>query len=245
MLKDYDLKNPSEMFAEGFKIDSIDEAYKLQMAVSALRANRGEKSVGYKISLVSKGNQRIVGLNHPTWGKIWNTERYSDGEVLQKTNYSNPSMEAEFAVILNRDLDPQNFDMNYLIDSIKSIHPVIEIHNFIFKGEPPKGHEYIANNAIHEDNKGQGILNFGVNIETDLQLIYDDMVVDSWKNKIWPKDMLNAMEWLINEKAKYGVKLKKGNIILTGSYGPPIPINNFENIKVTSSSFGNVSATFV
>ena len=48
MLKDYDLKNPSEMFAEGFKIDSIDEAYKLQMTVSDLRANRGEKFVGYK-----------------------------------------------------------------------------------------------------------------------------------------------------------------------------------------------------
>ena len=56
--------------------------------------------------------------------------------------------------------------------------------------------------------------------------------------------MLNAMEWLINEKAKYGVKLKKGNIILTGSYGPPIPINDFVNIKVTSSSFGSVSAFF-
>ena len=58
------------MFAEGFKIDSIDEAYKLQMTVSDLRANRGEKFVGYKISLVSKGNQSIVGLNHPTWVKI-------------------------------------------------------------------------------------------------------------------------------------------------------------------------------
>ena len=83
---------------------------------------------------------------------------------------------------------------------------------------------------------GQGILNPKNNIETDLQLIYDDCVVYYWKNKIWPYYMLNAMEWLINEKAKYGVKLKKGNIILTGSYGPPIPINDFENIKVTSSS---------
>ena len=54
MLKDYDLKNPSEMFAEGFKVDSIDEAYKLQMAVSALRANRGEKLVIKLVWLVKK-----------------------------------------------------------------------------------------------------------------------------------------------------------------------------------------------
>ena len=113
-----------------------------------------------KLAWLVKENQRIVGLNHSTWEKIWNTERYSDVEVLHKTNYSNPSMEAEFAVILNRDLDLKNFDMNYLIDSIRSIHPVIEIHNFIFKGGHPKGHEYIAKNAIHAGViVGQGILN--------------------------------------------------------------------------------------
>ena len=117
--------------------------------------------------MVSKENQRIVGLNHPTWGKIWNTERYSDG-VVTETNYSNPSMEAEFAVILNRDLDLQSFDMNYLIDSVKSIHPVIEIHNFILK-ENPKGHEYIANNAIHAGVIVRARnLNPKKNIETDL-----------------------------------------------------------------------------
>ena len=38
--------------------------------------------------------------------------------------------------------------------------------------------------------------------------------------------------------------LKKGNLILTGAYGPPIPINDKKLIEVTSSLFGNVSAVF-
>ena len=37
---------------------------------------------------------------------------------------------------------------------------------------------------------------------------------------------------------------EKNDIILTGAYGPPIPIKNNQLIEVTSSLFGNVRAVF-
>ena len=48
----------------------------------------------------------------------------------------------------------------------------------------------------------------------------------------------------ILEQAKRNNILKKGNLILTGAYGPPIPINDKKLIEVTSSLFGNVFAIF-
>ena len=39
--------------------------------------------------------------------------------------------------------------------------------------------------------------------------------------------------------------LKKDNLILTGAYGFPIPIDKKKLIEVTSSAFGNVSAKFI
>ena len=39
--------------------------------------------------------------------------------------------------------------------------------------------------------------------------------------------------------------LKKGNLILTGAYGFPVPINEKKLIEVTSSAFGNVQANFI
>jgi hypothetical protein len=36
----------------------------------------------------------------------------------------------------------------------------------------------------------------------------------------------------------------KGNLILTGAYGFPMPINDKKLVEVTSSAFGNVTATF-
>ena len=39
-------------------------------------------------------------------------------------------------------------------------------------------------------------------------------------------------------------QIKKGDLILTGAYGPPIPIVDKKLIEVNSSLFGKVSAIF-
>ena len=79
---------------------------------------------------------------------------------------------------------------------------------------------------------------------TDLKLIYDKIIIDKWTNKIWPIDMLSAVEWFVIEQAKMNNQIKKGDLILTGAYGPPIPIVDKKLIEVNSSLFGNVSAIF-
>ena len=60
-----------------------------------------------------------------------------------------PAMEAEFGIVLNRDLTPELVNLDYILDSIETIHPIIEIHNLVFNGDPPFGAELLANNAIH------------------------------------------------------------------------------------------------
>jgi 2-keto-4-pentenoate hydratase len=56
--------------------------------------------------------------------------------------------------------------------------------------------------------------------------------------------MLSEMEWLVKEQAKKNNYLKKGDLILTGAYGFPVPINDKKLVEVTSSAFGDVTATF-
>ena len=75
-------------------------------------------------------------------------------------------------------------------------------------------------------------------------LIYDNKIIDTWTDKKWPLDMLSEVEWLVKEQAKINVILKKDDLILTGAYGFPVPINNNTLIKVSSSEFGDVEAKF-
>ena len=245
ILEDYDANNPSTIFKDKMKINNSD-ALIIQSTVTKLREKRGEEVIGFKIGCVLKETQKKMGFNQPAWGTLWKKELYQNGVELNKKDYSNPAMEAEFGITLNRNIDPKLITPEYILKSIESIYPLIEIHNLVFHGEAPHGSELLANNAIHAgivlgpENK------LPKNDQvTDLKLIYDKKIVDTWENKIWPKDMLSEIEWLVKEQSKINNILKKGNLILTGAYGFPVPINEKKLIEVTSSAFGNVQANFI
>jgi len=244
ILEDYDSKNPSIIFKEKINITNED-ALIIQSNVARLREKRGEKIIGYKIGCVSKDTQKKMGITQPACGYLWKSELYSSGIELNKKDYTNPAMEAEFGVILSRDIKPEISSFDYILESIEGIYSLIEIHNLVFHGNEPYGAELLANNAIHA-----GVI-LGLEkklptnkLETDLKLIYDNEIIDTWVNKKWPVDMLSEVNWLVKEQAKSNNYLKKGDLILTGAYGFPVPINNKKIIEVTSSAFGGVKAIF-
>ena len=211
-----------------------------------MREQRGEEVIGYKIGCVSKDTQLKMGFTKPAWGRLWKDELYLDGVTLEKSKFTNPAMEAEFGIVLNRDLTPELVNLDYILDSIETIHPIIEIHNLVFNGDPPFGAELLANNAIHAGVvMGKPTKANNKSDITDLKLMFDKEIIETWPDKKWPYHMLSEVEWLVQEQDKIGNTLKKGNLILTGAYGFPIPINDKKLIQVTSSLFGNVSAVFI
>ena len=244
ILEDYDSKNPGAIFKEK-NIITNEDALLIQSNVARLREKRGEKVIGYKIGCVSKDTQKKMGFTQPACGYLWKSELYASGVKLNKKDYTNPAMEAEFGVILNRDIKPDLASFDYILQSIEGIYPLIEIHNLVFYGNEPYGAELLTNNAIHAGViLGSETKLPSDKTKTDLKLIYDKEVIDTWTNKIWPNDMLSEMEWLVKEQAKKNNYLKKGDLILTGAYGFPVPINDKKLVEVTSSAFGDVMATF-
>ena len=67
---------------------------------------------------------------------------------------------------------------------------------------------------------------------------------EGYKNFSVIQCKIKSIEWLIKELAKKKLYLKKDDLILTGAYGFPVPINDKKLIEVTSSAFGDVKATF-
>ena len=244
ILEEYDSKNPSMIFKDKIKITNED-ALIIQSNVAKLRENRGEEIIGYKIGCVSKDTQKKMGFTQPACGYLWKSELYESGVTLNKKDYTNPAMEAEFGVILKRDIKPEVASFDYILHSIDVIYPLIEIHKLVFHGEEPYGAELLANNAIHAGVVLGSETKLPIEkIETDLKLIYDNEIIDTWNNKMWPGDMLSELNWLVKEQAKNNNYLKKDDLILTGAYGFPVPINDKKLIEVTSSAFGNFKAIF-
>jgi len=244
ILEDYDANNPGTIFKTNIKL-SNEDALLLQSKVTKLRIDRGEKIIGYKIGCVAKETQKKMGFTQPASGILWKDELFESGVVFNKKDYSNPAMEAEFGVKLNRDIDPNLVSFDYILKSIESIYPLIEIHNLVFSGEEPHGAELLATNALHAGViLGPETKIINNTKTTDLKLIYDNETIDMWTNKKWPYDMLSEIEWLVKEQLKINNILKKDDLILTGAYGFPVPIDKKTLIQVTSSEFGEVEANF-
>ena len=122
---------------------------------------------------------------------------------------------------------------------------VIELHNLVFRGGDPKGPELIANNAIHSGVvRGSGRLNPAAPLVTDLAIRFDGDIVDRWDAIRWPDDVLQAVRWLTDNLARSGLHLQRGQTILTGALGPPLPVAHVDHVEVLSSQFGSVAARF-
>jgi len=244
ILADYDAADPGTVFADGLRLE-IEEAWRLQSAIAALREARGETVVGYKIGCVAAINQKTLGLSHPVWGRLWSTEQHADGVALNKADFSNLAIEAEFAITLKAAVDPARASADELISAIDAVFPVIELHNLVLRCDAPNGPELIANNGIHAGVvSGKAVPPPDLPLTTDLTLAFDGETVDSWSALTWPDDVLQSILWLAERQAEAGHRLEKGDRILTGAFGPPIPLNEKTRVDVTSSAFGTVRATF-
>jgi len=244
MLADYDAVTPGTVFAEGLRLELAD-AWRLQSLITDLREARGETVIGYKIGTLTADNQKLMGVSHPVWGRLWESELHGDGASLKKADYANIAIEAEFGVSLAKDVKPGQ-PIDEIIASIKAVYPLLELHNLVMRGEHPHGHELIANNCINAGVvRGTAVKDLDASREkTDLKLVYDGTTVDEWAGLRWPDDIVSGIGWLAGALVEHELELKAGDFILTGAFGPPIPVGDHTKVDVTSSAFGNVSATF-
>ena len=241
LLADYDAVRPGDAFAGDLRIELAD-AWQLQNAVAELRAARGEEVIGYKVGAVAPGNQKMLGLPQPVWGRLWHSEQYDSGAVLTRSNYANLAVEAEFAILLADDVLP-GMSVEAIASCVDCIYPTLELHNLALQSKQPHGAELVATNCINCGVvKGIAIANPGESIETDLQLVFDGIAIDAWHRLRWPDDILAAVSWLATALQEQGLPLTRGSFVLTSAWGPPVPVAQHKTIEVTSSFFGNVSA---
>ncbi len=66
--------------------------------------------------------KKKIGFSQPAWGTLWQKELHTSEVSLDKKDYSNPAMEAEFGTILNHDLKLELISFEYILESIESIY---------------------------------------------------------------------------------------------------------------------------
>lgn len=253
-----DFVEKSDMWAEPY-VDilnvapqtSIDDAYRVQVAMMKRRVERGDTIIGYKAAGTTRKAQNLLGEQpYPILGTLLRSQLIEDGgtyEMREGRTY----VEAEVGVLLRRDLSGPGVTYLDALAAVDCYVPIMEI--------APWSPAAMAKKRSFQQVIATQKLNGGVVIGRErispsaIDLRYegavvevDDEVVATGAGAEVMGDPINVVVIIANNMAKYGVELKAGMLIMTGSVAEPFAAeSNIKNARVTFTRMGNVRAQFV
>ena len=241
-LADFDRREPGTAFADGLRL-SIAQAYRVQSLVTELRERRGESVIGYKVGCTSPTIRKNLRIDHPVFGRLFESNCWPSGTRLPVTQFSALAIEGELAVRLVRDL-PTVEILQEIPEAIDAVFPVIELHNLVFRRGEPAADELIANNAIHAGfvYAGNGFQPFDRDT-AQLRIDIDDVPVAKLSGPELTNTVVDSLSWLAAELNRLGRSLQGGQTILCGSVADLVPISGSCRILVTTDRFGSVECT--
>jgi 2-keto-4-pentenoate hydratase len=220
-LADYDAHRPGGVFATGSDFLTVPQAYAVQFQVASLRLARGEPLAGYKIGCVSQAIRTQLGLQKPVIGHIFATELHRTGAALDPGLFEGLAVEGEFAFRIRDDIPDRNWLLRYPIEAIASSFAVIELHNDVFRSDPPTAQELIANNALHagavlpaRENAGDEPNDL---LRERLSLFKNGRLLGSAAGSTLPGGPFASLLHLVDCLDGFRLHLRRGQIVLTGS----------------------------
>jgi 2-keto-4-pentenoate hydratase len=246
-LADYDRHRPGAIFANNAVTMTIDQAYELQTEVARLRQARGEPLAGYKVGCISPAMQAQLGIGQPVFGHVYATELHSSGVMLDPKRFDGLAIEGEFAVRLAADIPDAAWLRVHPREAIASAFAVIELHNFVFRNSPHTAPELIGNNAIHA---GVILPLRETALESPDELLDAAIVVSkngrelgTATGRALPEGPYGSLLQLADHLARFGRRLRRDQIILTGSPLPLYPVTDGDFLAVLSNRSETVTAT--
>jgi len=122
---------------------TVDDAYKISLAVLALRKAAGEKEIGKKIGITSDAVMNMLGVDQPDFGFLTDT-MWAKDNVVDTTNMILPRAEAEIAFRLKADLSGPGVTEENVLAATESVAACFEVVDSRVKDWKIKIHDTIA-----------------------------------------------------------------------------------------------------
>jgi len=214
---------------------TLDDAYRLQLAVVDRRVEVGERQIGWKVGLTSKPIQEQFGFFAPVFACVLNV--HPSGHVLPP-NLMKPGFETELCVRLTRPL-AGDVTRQEALAAIETVMPAFEI---VETRGPLRD---LA--LIMADNGQQHSVVLGEPAAPRADL--DEVAVRVWQNDVEVAQgvgaavlghPLESVVWLSRTLGAFGRSLRAGDIVMLGSFVRQFPMNPGDRAKATFSGIGSV-----
>lgn len=227
---------------------TLEDAYQIQLRMIQRRVEAGEIIVGKKIGVTSKVVMDMLKVNQPDFGQMTSGMVFNEGEAIRVDTMIAPRAEAEVAFVLKNDLMGPGVTAADVLRATDCVMPCFEIVDSRIKDWKIKIQDTVA------DNASCGVLTLGGVRKSPrhLDLALAGMVLDKNGEIISTStgaavqgSPVNAVAWLANTLGRLGIGLKAGEVILSGSQSPLVPVKAGDSLSCSVGGLGSTSVRFI
>lgn len=226
---------------------SIEDAYHISLQILERRLAAGEKMVGKKIGVTSKAVQNMLNVHQPDFGFLTDKMVYS-GEMPVSEKLIQPKAEGEIAFVLKRDIEGPGVTIPQVLAATEAVMPCFEVVDSRVEDWRIKIQDTVADNA----SCGLFVVNEEAAVRPqDVDLVTCGMVVAKNGKTISTGagaaalgSPVNCVVWLANTLGQFGISLKAGEVILSGSLVPLEPVQAGDHMSVRIGGIGDCSVQF-
>jgi len=225
---------------------TLEQAYRIQEYVIGRRLALGDRIIGKKIGLTSRVVQRALGVSEPDFGQLLASMVATD--TIVTAGLLQPRAEGEIAFLLERDLAGPGVSNADVLRATASVMPCFEIVDSRIRDWRIRLPDTVADNA----SAGMLVLGDRAVDPKTLDLSTCGMVLE--KNGVLECTGAGAaalgspvacVAWLVNTLGRFGMPLRAGEIVLSGSLGALIPVAAGDHLHLSIGGIGSAAVRFV
>jgi 2-oxopent-4-enoate/cis-2-oxohex-4-enoate hydratase len=228
---------------------SLESAYYISQYITDKRVASGETVIGKKIGLTSRAVQNMLKVDQPDFGYLTDRMAYSQGqEMAISETLIQPKAEGEIAFVLKRDLLGPGITSADVLAATECVFPCFEVVDSRIENWQIKIQDTVA------DNASCGLFMLGdravnprkVDFTTCGMVVEKNgRVISTGAGAAALGSPVNCVVWLANALGRFGVPLKAGEIILSGSLVPLETVAPGDFMRVDIGGIGSASVTFI
>ena len=228
---------------------TIDDAYHISLRMVQRRVDDGEKIIGKKIGVTSKAVQNMLNVHQPDFGYLTDRMVYGNGDEMPiSEQLIQPRAEGEIAFILKKDLIGPGVTNADVLAATEAVMPCFEIVDSRIQDWQIKIQDTVSDNAscglfVLGDSavnpRKVDLATVGMVVEKNGQIISTGAGAAALGSPV------NCVAWLANTLGRFGIPLKAGEVILSGSLVPLEPVVAGDYMRVEIGGIGSASVRFV
>ena len=226
---------------------SLDAAHEICEANMAKRYKAGEELVGYKVGFTNIPVREKMGLPDSTYGYLTDQMVLSNRGELDMGELIAPRIECEIVFRLGRDIGAQA-TIEQVLEATDSVAAAYEICDARIRDWKCPYPDFLADNGfsarIVPGDIWLPVSNFDL-LEEAVTLKQDGAELAQGQGRNAMGNPASAVAWLANKLAERGQVLSAGQLVMTGTLTPILPIERGSLYTAEYSSLGELSMRFV